>query len=406
MVPEFLKICEKYQEHFAALLDIGCKIVDIPEYGDPQLLPPNDPQSFCSHCMYSHRDEMTTHLYGCHEARRWNGPYIYYCPLGLTFIAVSLSSAAGALAGGFVLGPIVMGNMQDVLYDLPVPEMAWAVSTLSVFSTKKVRHISEILHAVTSWLVVSDKDKDIVFDRERILKDIYDVKDLYSELDALSADMLLRFEKDMHSAVLRGDKPAAMAMINEVLAHIYVYSNYDISAIRVRLLELLVILSRATIEAGADPAETFRMSEDFIHQIDRHQDVDKLAMWTSDTIRQFMTQAFDLARAKHSDVVFKVTNYIKRNCAKRLPLALLAKEVFLSKSYLSSIFKHELGMSVTTYITNVRVEKSKRMLLENKQSLAFIAAQCGFRDQSYFTKVFKRVTGLSPKKYKSANLPG
>jgi YesN/AraC family two-component response regulator len=210
----------------------------------------------------------------------------------------------------------------------------------------------------------------------------------------------------MRLSVLSGDKAAAMEMINEVLAHIYVYSNYDIHAIRARLLELLVILSRATIEAGADPGETFRMSEDFIHMVEKYQDADNLALRISDMIRQFMVQAFDLARAKHSDVVFKVTNYIKRNCAEKLPLDMLAKEVFLSKSYLSSIFKHELGISVTSYIMNVRIEKSKRMLLENKSSLAFIAAQCGFKDQSYFTKVFKKATGLSPKKFKLTHLSG
>jgi len=190
-------------------------------------------------------------------------------------------------------------------------------------------------------------------------------------------------------------------MINEMLAHIYVYSNFDIGAIKARLLELLVILSRATIEAGAGPAETFRLSENFFVQVEQNVDADQLAFWISDIVRRFILQAFDLAQVKHSDVVFKITNYIKKNCAEKLTLDSLAKEVYLSKSYLSSVFKQETGMSLTAYITKVRIEKSKRLLLEENIGLAIIASQCGFKDQSYFTKVFKKETGMSPKRYRT-----
>jgi two-component system response regulator YesN len=402
MVPRLQEKCEKYQKHFSELLEIGCKIVDVPENGQPCLLPQDDLKNFCAHCTYEKTDELATHLYGCHEAHRWNGKYIYYCPLGLTFIAASISGSTGALNGGLVLGPIVMGDMSDVLSDLPEHKMAWAVSQLSVFSTQKVTHISEILSAVTNNISGVEHQKlQNLLDQEKILKEIYVAKDYYEDMDTQSVDMLLQFEKDLRIAVLRGEKSSALNMLNEMLAHIYVYSNFDISAIKARLLELLVILSRATIEAGADPTETFRLSENFIMQIESYADVDQLAFWISDIVRRFIVQAFDLAQVKHSDVVFKITNYIKKNCAEKLTLDSLAKEVYLSKSYLSSIFKQETGMSLTAYITKVRVEKSKKMLLEDGVSLAIISSQCGFKDQSYFTKVFKKETGVSPKRYRN-----
>ncbi len=402
MMPRLQEKCEKYQKHFSELLDIGCKIVDVPDNGAPNLLGEEEITNFCAHCTFK-QDERQTHLYGCQEAHRWNGRYIYYCPMGLTFIAGSISSSAGTLSGGLVLGPFVMGEAQDVLSDLPSPEMAWAVMQLQEFSTRKVQHISEILSVVTAHIsgVEHQKLQNLLYDQEKILKEIYVAKDFYEDMDTKSADMLLQFEKDLRIAVLRGEKTSALQMLNEMLAHIYVYSNFDISAIKARLLELLVILSRATIEAGADPTETFRLSENFILQIESYSDVDQLAFWISDIVRRFIVQAFDLAQVKHSDVVFKITNYIKKNCADKLTLDSLAKEVYLSKSYLSSIFKQETGMSLTAYITKVRVEKSKKMLLEDGVSLAIISSQCGFKDQSYFTKVFKKETGVSPKRFRN-----
>jgi YesN/AraC family two-component response regulator len=323
--------------------------------------------------------------------------------MGLTFIASSISSNGGDLVGGMVLGPIVMGDEQDVLSDLPAPEMAWQVSRLPSFSTQNVRNLSEILSAVTSTISGEEHRKlqKLLHDQERILREIYVAKDFFEDVDSQSADLLLQFEKDLRFAVIRGEKASALHMINEMLAHIYVYSNSDISSIKARLLELLVILSRATIEAGADPVETFKLSENFILQIEQYVDVDQLAFWISDIVRRFIVQAFDLAQVKHSDVVYKITNHIKRNFAEKLTLDSLAKEVYLSKSYLSSIFKQETGLSLTGYITKVRIEKSKRLLMEENVSLAVIAGLCGFKDQSYFTKVFKKETGHSPKRFRT-----
>jgi AraC-like DNA-binding protein/ligand-binding sensor protein len=408
MLDKLAENCKKYQKHFSELLDIGCKIVDIPDSAPATMLEEEDMRNFCAHCRLDEKNELATHLYGCHEAHRWNGKYIYYCPLGLTFIAASLSGDNGELIGGMVLGPIIMGELQDVLYDIPMPEMSWDVSRLSAFSTQKVQHITEIFSAVTSHISGSERQKlqNLLYDQERILKEIYIAKDMYGDGDTQNADLLLQFEKDLRLTVISGEKEPALNMINEMLAHIYVYSNFDFASVKARLLELLVVLSRATIEAGADPGDTFRMSEDFIAQIEKYSDVDQLAFWISDIVRRFVVQAFDLAKVKHSDVVFKITNYIKKYCAEKLSLDSLAREVFLSKSYLSSIFKQETGMSLTAYITKVRVEKSKKMLLEDTIGLAAIAGQCGFKDQSYFTKVFKKETGVSPKRFRTSYFGG
>ena len=401
MTPELLEECNKYRIHFSGLLDIGCKIVDIPDGAPARLL--RGDLDFCAHCSHGKNKGLTTHLYGCQEAFRWNGKYIYYCPLGLTFVAASVTDALGAIAGGMILGPIVMSDIQDVLYDLPDSDMAWSVSQLGVFSTNNVRNISEILAAVTVGISDTNRLKrdSHQLNQNKLINEINVAKEYYSDVDAKSAEMLLKFENELHYAMLRGEKNSALQMINEMLAHIHVYSNFDIKAIKARLLEMLVILSRATIEAGADPTDTFRLSENFISQIERYTDVDQLALWISDIVRRFIMQAFDLAQVKHSDVVFKTTNYIKRNCAEKLSLDSLAKEVYLSKSYLSSVFKKETGMSLTAYITKVRVEKSKKLLLGDNASLANISSQCGFKDQSYFTKVFKKETGISPKRFRT-----
>ena len=407
MTDQLIEKCKKYQKHFSELLRVPCAIVDMPVNAAPRCIPDTSCKNFCDSCRYhanpDHKDELTTRLYGCNESHRWNGKYIYYCPMGLVFIAASMIDEFSTLVGGLVLGPLVMGDHQDVIFDLSNKKMAEEILSIRSYTTQQVYHISEILSCVASEIsgVEEQRYRNLMFDQDKILKEIYIAKDYYENTSPQNADSLLAFEKGLRASFLRGEQNTALEMLNEMLAHIYVYSNYDINSVKARMLELLVVLSRATIEAGADTSVVFRLSEGYIRQIERGNDIDQLAVWMSDIVRRFIIQAFDLAQVKHSDVVFKVTNYIKRNCNDKLTLDALAREVYLSKSYLSSMFKEETGISLTEYIAKVRVEKSKRLLTDSTLSIADVARQCGFKDQSYFTKVFKKETGTSPKKYRN-----
>ncbi|MBR4743241.1 MAG: AraC family transcriptional regulator [Oscillospiraceae bacterium] len=404
MTEQLRNKCEKYRTHFSELFKVPCHIVEIPEDSAPTVSADSKYHRFCDTCNYedAEHDLLATCCYGCNEAHRWNGKYVYYCPMGLAFIAASISSESGDVCGGLVMGPIVMGENQDVVSDLPVEGREEDILQLPAFLPKDIYHISEILCAVTSEIsgIEDQKFKNLLYDQEQVLKDIYKAKTNYQDTISQNAESLLSYEKVLRSAVLRGEKNVALDMLNDVLAKVYVYSNYDINSIKARMLEMLVILSRATIEAGADTNEIFRLSESYILEIERTNDVDQLAVWISDIVRRFIIQAFDLAQVKHSDVVYKVTNYIKQNCQEKLTLDTLAKEVYLSKSYLSSIFKAETGISLTEYIANVRIEKSKKLLTTEGIAISKIAQACGFKDQSYFSKVFKKETGISPKRFR------
>ena len=103
---------------------------------------------------------------------------------------------------------------------------------------------------------------------------------------------------------------------------------------------------------------------------------------------------------KHADAVYKVIEYIKANFQRRMSLEEIAASTYLSKTYLSSLFKKETGYSISEYINIVRIERSKSLLLEENISIIDIANLCGFEDQSYFTKVFKHIVGITPKKYR------
>jgi two-component system response regulator YesN len=85
---------------------------------------------------------------------------------------------------------------------------------------------------------------------------------------------------------------------------------------------------------------------------------------------------------------------------KKVTLDEVAACVYLSPSYFSKVFKQEMEMSFNTYLNYIRIEMSKKLLSDPSIAIVDISNLVGFEDQSYFSKVFKKMTGLSPKKFR------
>lgn len=92
--------------------------------------------------------------------------------------------------------------------------------------------------------------------------------------------------------------------------------------------------------------------------------------------------------------------YIDQNYYKELDLVLLSQLVSMNSSYFSSQFKKKTGLSFSTYLQNVRLEKAKNMLLHSDQKLHEISAAIGIGNVKYFCRLFKNYTGVTPTEYK------
>jgi YesN/AraC family two-component response regulator len=85
---------------------------------------------------------------------------------------------------------------------------------------------------------------------------------------------------------------------------------------------------------------------------------------------------------------------------KKLTLEEVASCVYLSPSYFSKVFKTEMNCNFVTYLNRLRIEMSKKLLLDNNIDLVDISNIVGYEDQSYFSKIFKKMTGVSPGKFR------
>ncbi|MDF2791515.1 MAG: hypothetical protein K0S80_4617, partial [Neobacillus sp.] len=103
---------------------------------------------------------------------------------------------------------------------------------------------------------------------------------------------------------------------------------------------------------------------------------------------------------RFSITITNCKNYIYNNRYEKLTHDDVANLAELSHSYLSILFKKEVGISVSDYIQRVKIEEAKNLIEYTNTPLSEIGSLLNFSDQSYFTKVFKKHTGITPKQYK------
>ncbi len=108
----------------------------------------------------------------------------------------------------------------------------------------------------------------------------------------------------------------------------------------------------------------------------------------------------DIPMKPEGDVIAGIKQYINEHLAEDLSLARLAELFYFNASYLSRLFKAETGMSLSDYITESRVERAKQLLGEYRLKIYQVSSAVGFDSQHYFTRFFKKSTGMTPYEFR------
>ena len=118
----------------------------------------------------------------------------------------------------------------------------------------------------------------------------------------------------------------------------------------------------------------------------------KIALFRHQTSRQDAPQS---ERPIHG-----ITRYLQEHMAEEISLSVLAERFHLSAQYISQLFKTEIGVGFLAYLTNIRMERAKKLLLTTNLSIAEVSEQSGYGDYRVFTKVFKKSEGITPSQYR------
>ena len=157
---------------------------------------------------------------------------------------------------------------------------------------------------------------------------------------------------------------------------------------------------KAIQQAAVHPLYIDAISGQFIIEIENADTMEQLHALIPKMIRHYCLLVQQHSLEKYSSAVRDCLNYIDFRYMEPLSLDGLAARFVINKNYLSTRFHKEVGMTVTDYINQTRIRRSKELLGQASLSMQQIAEQCGFSDANYFTRIFKKINGISPNEYR------
>jgi AraC-like DNA-binding protein/ligand-binding sensor protein len=412
---EIVKSYEQAADCVVAILDQTDNSIEIPDYEHTLF--------FCELCKKYCRNTAQSddgpgfpcgqiHLDGIAEAQRIGGAYIYMCDLGFIYWT-SIFYSGGCYVGALMAGKFLaiereqaIKKLQDLSGGIISEEEARGyLAEIPEKSREDICALARLLQICADRISDSTEDYRDVIDRiteqdSRLSTQISFIKGRHDE-EIPGTDYPLDKERMLLAALRRGDNESGRKILNELLEIICITNPDNFEFVRLRAIELVVLLSRAAITP--DNSEDNKLLENnnrYLRRIQESQNIKELTENLQLIIERMAGPIFSFQGIRHASALRRAERFIWDNYTRKISLQEIADASGLSAPYFSTVFKDEMGENLSNYLNRLRVEKAAVMLAETDLPLNEIAGICGFEDQSWFSKIFKGITGISPGKYR------
>lgn len=226
-----------------------------------------------------------------------------------------------------------------------------------------------------------------------------------------NSDFQMEEEPDSHNYSLEklymgkisnGDVTQVIEMFHE-----YMKSNYftmlgpsNLRSAKNNAIVYLTLVARASIEGGVDSDYSLTMADYYINTAESLEKYEDLVNMLEKATMKFTNSVLQVSSVNHINVIKMASKYVHNHLSEQIKLQDVADFVGLSPNYFSSLFKREMNLPFADYINQTRIKESQYLLETTKNSILDIAVTVGFNNQNYFTTIFKKVTGITPKQYR------
>lgn len=217
-------------------------------------------------------------------------------------------------------------------------------------------------------------------------------------------ELYLYEEPALLASIRRGDRKEATRIINLLLVHIYSAGAQRSELLKGLLLELIVMMSRAAVEAGAAQSEVLGLRFQHLTELALIEDEEQLSSWLRGSVVRIFEVVERHQTAALPSTVARALKIIREESGGELTRTAVARKAGVSPSHLAELLQERTGRSFTELVREARIDRACELLRSTELSMAEIAADCGFCDQSYFTHVFQKLKSETPKQYRDGLL--
>lgn len=210
-------------------------------------------------------------------------------------------------------------------------------------------------------------------------------------------------ESAFYHAVQAGNVDAVQQMLVPLgTNHMGILSQNSLRNIRYHFIISVAMITRFCIESGLSPEYAYTLSDLYIQKADLVNTEESIHQLHREMTLDYTRQMQQLAKEHtYSKQIALSLDYIYAHLQEPLTVQLIADSVHLNPNYLSTLFKKEMGISISGYIRNERIKMAENLLKYSDFSATDISNYLCFSSHSHFIKVFKEQTGYTPKEYRN-----
>lgn len=363
----------------------------------------------CARCRNTYRK-------ACRECMRWNEPYFFECHAGIVMWAVPVV-VNGSPVGAIICGQVLLWEPDELYFDElrqyhshldeeDIRRLEEEASRLKVISVNQCQSAANLLYVIVQYMA---KTNDADFMEQKSLMDWRN--EIFSRLEKQKAEhqeetfdmsVYLRRERRFLQYLRMADKKRADKLIPVLFTDIEILGEHNIESIQIMLLELMTLSSRALAEAGIELDAILQLTKEYRTHMRTYTHSDELFRYTYQVFDRMLESAYLLIKSmEHTSIIKSVRKYIDDHYAEKLTMEDVAASVSMSPSYLAALFKEKMSMTVHDYLIRVRIEKSIELMSRRDLSIKQVMQQCGIESQSYYNRIFKKMIGVTPGKYRN-----
>lgn len=227
--------------------------------------------------------------------------------------------------------------------------------------------------------------------------------DNISEPDLHANAYPVKEKERLLSLIKVGDLDGGRAAFVEFMRKFKAYIAERPEVLNVRLYEFIGSLIDSAILGGGDEKRLNELIGTYFNDINHITDLATVEHWMTRVVTEVANSVVRVFESRSKTIVKNAIKYIEERSGTQLSYRDVAKEVFISPSYFLCLFKRETGITFTDYLTMVRIERAKELLLTTGLSITQIAFDTGFNNSNYFSSQFRKIVGTTAKAFRDKN---
>lgn len=213
-------------------------------------------------------------------------------------------------------------------------------------------------------------------------------------------------ERELLDMVREGNVEEALRLAKQMDVAVGRLGRTEISHLRNLLTIGVALCARAAIEGGVSPYIAYRVSGFYINKGSECRDATQILVYRNHAVEELAKRVHEMRGKQHtSSYTMRCKDYVIKHFREKIYLDEIADTLGISSSYLSRLFKKETGVCLQDYVNQIRVERAANLLVYSEESLPRIAEYVNFPSQSYFGKIFKEYTNMTPRQYRETYKP-